>query len=80
VQQSRQPPHPALAKHAHEPQARRPSRARAVRAQRRHVEQCAGGNRLVCRPAHTEQPQQRGAAGRVDRGARGAPLPAARPL
>jgi len=54
-----QQPHPALAKHAHEPQAGRPPRPRARRAHPRHVEQGAARSRRLRGPAHTEQPPRR---------------------
>ena len=47
AQQGHQQGHPALAKHAHQPQPSCPARPRTTRAQRRDVQQRAGWDRLV---------------------------------
>jgi len=50
---------PPLTQHAHQPQPGRPARPPLPWAQRRHVAQCAGWDRLVRGLAHPQEPQRR---------------------
>jgi hypothetical protein len=81
AQPRHQPPPPALATHAHQPQAGRPPGPRARRAPARHIEPRAGGHRLVRFPPNAAQPQRRASHRQPPpRGAVGGPHPRAVPL